>query len=46
MSDRVILAIGFSPVSNFHHLDKSDGIVNAVDNAIVTLPDAIALRFT
>mgnify|MGYP001581826399 CR=1 FL=1 len=46
MSDRVILPIDFSPVSNFHHLDKSDDIVNAVDNAIVTLSDAIAFRFT
>ena len=45
VSVRTSLAVDLASVSDFYHLDKSGGVINAVDYAIVTLPDAIALRF-
>jgi hypothetical protein len=42
---RTSLAIDLASVSNLHYLDKSGGVINVVDYAIVALPDAIALGF-
>ena len=43
VSVRPSLAVDLASVSDFYQLDKSGRIINAVDDAIVALPDAIAL---
>ena len=45
VSVRTSLAVDLASVSDLHHVDTQSGIVNTIDNAIVALPDAIALRF-
>lgn len=38
-------AIDLPSMPDLYNLNETGGIVNAVDNAVITLPNAIAFRF-